>query len=268
MNKSILVSAILSTVLVSSLSAKWGNLYESQNISVGAQLGGVAGIGIGANVKYKIDDQFGVRVGFDMFSVSDVEIEDEEVTYNFDATVQDIHLLMDWHPWKGSFRTSGGLIINNSELDGELTPTAASGQEITFDFEGRDPLIYKLDELGSVSTIADFDPVAPYIGIGWDTSFGKDKGWGFTFDLGVIFQGSMQTDYRINFGNSLDIAKETAGMAEGPAKDQLIADITTKRNEITNELGKEIDKEMITLQEELDKYEILPYVSVGFNYKF
>lgn len=260
MKKSILMSTILSAVLVSNLSAEWGKMNQTQNISIGAQLGGVAGIGIGANAKYKIDQKFGVRAGFDTFSVSDVEIEDEEVTYNFDAAVQDIHMLVDWHPWSGSFRTSAGVIVNNSELDGELTPTAAQGQEITFDFEGRAPLTYKLEDLGSVSTFADFDPVAPYIGIGWDTSFGKNSGFGFTFDVGIAFQGSMQTDYRINFGEDLDLNN----IPEGKTKEE----IERRQQEIKDELGAELDKQMVTLQDELDKYEILPYVSIGFNYKF
>ena len=267
MHKSVLASAILSTVLVSNLSAKWDILNESQNISIGAQLGGIAGIGLGANAKYKIDDQFGARVGFDMFSVNDIEIEDKEVTYNFDASVQDVHMLIDWHPWEGSFRTSAGLIINNSELDGDITPTATQNQEIKFTFDGKE-YNYKLDELGSINTVADFDPVSPYVGIGWDTSFDKDKGFGFTFDLGVAFTGSMKTSYNLKFGEALDIDKQTANIPDGTAKEAKISEIKQKQQEIKDELEKHLDKEMVTLQDELDKYEILPYVSIGFNYKF
>jgi outer membrane protein W len=237
---------------------------HAENISVGANVGL---FGIGGNIKYKTNNQMGVRVGFDMFKVNDVEIEDDEVKYIFDAKVQDITLLADWHPWKGSFRTSMGLLINNSELDGDITPNSKVGDTIEFDFNGKH-YEYKTNELGSIHTTADFDPVAPYVGIGWDTSFNKDKGFGFTFDLGIAFQGSMNTDYSLKFGDSLDIDKETADMPDGPVKEAAIARIKSKQKEIKDELETELDKEMKTLQDELDKYEIMPYISIGFNYKF
>jgi cold shock CspA family protein len=266
MKKSLLVTVLVSTVLASNLSAKWGQLEDSQNISVGAQLGGLAGVGIGAQLKYKIDSKFGVRAGFETISVNDVEIEDEEVKYNFDATVQDLNLLIDWHPWEGSFRTTAGLLINNSDLDGDLTPAVANGQNIEFEFEGK-KYKYAANELGSIHTTADFDPVAPYVGIGWDTSFNKDKGFGFTFDVGVAFTGSMKADYSLKYGEALDVDKATANLT-GATKEQATKEILAKQKEIKDELGKELDKEMITLQDELDQYDILPYISIGFNCKF
>ncbi len=230
MKKNILVSVILSTVLVSNASA------EAKNISIGASLGGISAIGIGANVKYKIDQKFGVRAGFDLFSVSDVDIEDEELDYEFDAKIQDFTFLLDWHPWGGSFRTSAGIIINNSELDGKLTPSSNLDFEIQgYKFEAKD--------VGSIDTFADFDPVAPYIGIGGDTSFAKDKGFGFTYDIGIIFQGSAKIDYTPHY--------------------TVAAPQTLKDN-----LNERLEKEKKSLQDELDKYEILPYIAIGFNYKF
>lgn len=258
MKKIVLKSAILTSLLLPVL------LVAGENMSVGAQ----AGIfGIGANAKYKINDQFGVRAGFDMFTINDFEVEDGDVTYNYDVELQDIMIVADWHPWKGSFKTSAGLIINNSNIDGDILPTSNSGENIEFDFNGVH-YSYDVDNLGSIHTTADLDPVAPYIGIGWDTSFNKDKGFGFTFDIGLAFQGSIKTDYSLRFGDSLDIDKATAGIPDGARKDQIIADIKVEQEKITNELKANLDKEMLTLQDELDKYEIIPYISIGFNYKF
>ncbi len=235
----------------------------SQNVSVGGQL---AIYGVGANAKYKINDQFGVRAGFDMFALNDYEIEQDEATFKFDVKLQDFMAVADWHPWGGSFKTSAGLIVNNSNLDGDIIPNI-QGNTIEFTFNGTD-YSYQTDELGSINVLAEFDPVAPYIGIGWDTSFDKKSGFGFTFDFGLAFQGAMQTDYSLRFGEALDIEKETEGMADGPAKDLIIANINSKRDQIKNELEAELDKEMVTLQDELDKYKIMPYISIGFNYKF
>ncbi len=227
-----------------------------QNISIGAKVGN---FGIGASASYKIGDQFGIRAGFDMFSINDFEVKDEDVTYVFDAKVQDFMGVVDWHPFYNSFKASAGLIVNGSNLDGELTPNSKVAETIKFEFNGI-PYEYELDKLGSISTIAEFDPVAPYIGIGIDTSFNKDEGFGFIFDLGIAFQGSMKTDYSLNFGEDLN----TDDLPDGSAKDAIEAE----KQSIRDELETELDKEMKTLQDELDKYNILPYVSIGFNYKF
>lgn len=215
--------------------------------SVGAQ----AGIfGLGANVKYKVNEEVGVRAGFDLLSINDFEVDDGEVNYNFDVSLQDVMVVADWHPWKGSFKTVAGLIVNGSNIDGEISPggdgsiTLNNGQT------------YTKDEIGSVSTDAEFDPVAPYIGIGWDTSFDKKQGFGFTCDLGIAFQGSMQTDYTVNYGSALD-----PDAASTEIERQVI--LATRAD-----IEAQLDEEMSSLQDELDKYKIVPYISIGFNYKF
>ncbi len=265
MKKTIFKSTLLSAILLPVVAV------AGENISIGTQVGI---FGIGANAKYKIDDQFGVRAGFDMFSIKDYEVTEDEVKYNFDVDLQDIMLIADWHPWNGSFRTSGGVIVNNSSMDGDIVPNI-QGNTIDFTFNGTD-YSYQTDELGSISTLAEFDPVAPYVGIGWDTSFDKDSGFGFTFDFGLAFQGSIKTSYKLNYGDALDIDKEierqTADIPDSPAKtaqiEQIKADINNRKSVIENELKAEIDKEMKTLQDTLDKYQIMPYISIGFNYKF
>lgn len=258
MKKKLLISCILGSALLSSA------MHAGNNVSIGAQVGI---FGIGLNAKYKIDNKIGIRAGFDTYTINDFEVEDDEVTYNFDVKLRDITVLADWHPWMGSFRTSTGLIINSSNVNGDITAASKSGEEINFEFNGKH-YNYKLNELGSINTTADFNPVAPYVGIGWDTSFKKDKGFGFTFDLGIAFQDVIETDYSLRFGDALDINKETANIPDGPTKEAKIVEIKAKQKEIKDELKTELDKEMKTLQDELDKYKIMPYIAIGFNYKF
>jgi hypothetical protein len=252
MKTKLLVSAILSTVLVSSASAEWANwgkMNQTQNISVGATVGN---FGIGANAKYKIDEQIGVRAGFDIFKVDDYEITDDETNtkYNFDLKLQDFTILGDYHPWSSSFKTTAGLIVNSSSLDGVITP--ATSQK--FEFQGH---TYSTDDIAKVNTKVDFDPVAPYIGIGWDSSFDKSEGFGFTFDIGVIYQGSAKVDYSVRYKEIEKTGDESVDNAAQAVRDTLIKDI-----------NKDLEKEKISLQDELDKYELLPYISIGFNYKF
>ncbi len=156
MKSKLLFGAILSTILVSSASASWGKMSQSQNISIGATVGD---FGIGANAKYKIDEQIGVRAGFDIFTVNDYEITDDDTNtkYNFDLKLQDFTILGDYHPWQGAFKTTAGLIVNSSSLDGEITPATSQ----SFEFQGN---IYSTDDIAKVNTKVDFDPVAPWLG--------------------------------------------------------------------------------------------------------
>ncbi len=243
-----------------------------QGTSVGAE---VSLFGIGANIKGKFNDKYGIRASFDTFSIHDYEVEDDTTKYNFDLKLEDMMLVGTYHPWAGSFNMQGGMIVNNSVLDGDITPNAHQGDTIEFDFNGRHH-VYKVSELGSIHTKVDFDPVAPYVGFGWDTSFDKKKGFGFIFNVGVAYQGSATARYNINYGPALDIDKriseETADIPDGPQKEAKIKEITdevkARKAQLDADLRKDLDSEMLSLQDELDKYEWVPYIGIGFNYKF
>ena len=235
---------LLSSILLVSIASADFNEFKTQGLAAGAQIGL---FGLGLNVKDKMNDYLGVRASFDMLSINDYEVTDEDTNtkYNFDLKLQDFMLVGDYHPWKGSFKTTAGVIMNKSSLDGVVTPDKAQ----SFEFQGN---TYSTDDIAKVNTKADFDPIAPYLGIGWDTSFAKKKGFGFIFDLGVIFQGSAKVDYNVHYK---ELVNPTA--IQSAIRDKLISDI-----------NKDLEKEKVSLQDELDKYKILPYISIGFNYKF
>jgi hypothetical protein len=256
MKKVLIVSALLASVLQADM--------NYQGTSVGVQ---AAIFGLGATVKGKVSDNLGIRASFDTFSVNDYEVEDDTTKYNFDLKLQDLMLVGDYHPWAGSFKLSAGMIVNNSQLDGDITPNTRGADTIEFDFNDQH-YVYNISQLGAIQTKVDFDPVAPYVGFGWDTSFDKLKGFGFTFDIGVAYQGAAQASYKIKYGDALDIDKATADIPDGPVKDAKIAEIKAEQQRIKDELEADLDAEMLSLQEELDKYEWMPYISIGFNYKF
>ncbi len=237
--RKILSSTLLLSLMVSNVMAN--EMPATSNVSIGASIGD---FGFGGNVKYKINDQFGIRAGFDMFtldndtindlladedSLKDIDIDDAKLK------IQDFNFLVDWHPWSGNFRTSFGLIVNNSDLTGTLTP-----KSVTYTFSG---YTFDTKDVGSIDITTDFDPVAPYLGIGGDTSFDKDSGWGFTYDLGVIFQGAAKVSYKPHYS----------------------ANVT---EDVKKEMNEAIEKEKISIQDDLDDVKVLPYYSIGFNYKF
>ncbi len=239
----VLAGMILTTQVAAE--AEYGLAYDGT--SVGAQ----AGIfGLGANLKGKFTDSLGVKVGFDSFTYNDIEIVDDEVTYNFDVKTQDFLATLDWHPYQGSFKTSAGMVINSSDLVGTITPTS----ETTFTFNN---VTYSTNDIAKVDVSADFDPVAPYVGIGWDTSWTKKSGFGFTFDLGVIYQGSASVDYTVKYK---EVPKTGNAAVDAAAQ--------SARADLIKEIDANLAEEKRSLQTELDKYEFLPYIAIGVNYKF
>lgn len=243
-----MMKLISSTLLATALLATQASadmLYQ------GTSVGGQAGIfGLGATLKGKLSDTLGVKVGFDKFTYNDIEIVDDEVTYNFDVKTEDFLATLDWHPYASSFKTSAGVIVNNSNLVGNVTPTTAT----TFTFNG---VTYSTSDIAKVDTSAEFDPVAPYVGIGWDTSWTKKSGFGFTFDLGLIYQGSAKVDYTVDYAP----VPVTGNAAVDAAAQQARADLI-------KEVDANLAAEKRSLQTELDKYEFLPYIAIGVNYKF
>ncbi len=217
----------------------------------GTSIGGQAGIfGLGATLKGKFSESLGVQVGFDKFTYNDIEIIDGNVKYNFDVETKDFLATADWHPYKSSFKTSAGVIVNNSNLVGTVKPTTST----SFTFNGT---TYSTDDIAKVDTSGEFDPVAPYIGIGWDTSWTKKSGWGFTFDLGLIYQGSAKVDYTVDYKEVVHTGDPVADAIADQARATLIREIDTN-----------LEVEKASLQEELNKYEFLPYIAIGVNYKF
>ena len=229
MKKIVLSIGVISLLAVSSLNAQ----VDFSNTSVGGDIG-TTGIGITGVKKLKgYDDKWGVRVGYHQFSKS-FNTTDNEADYDFDLDLQDFQLMADYHPWNTSFKVTFGALYNGTEFDGKITPKG--GTTITI---GGTP--YTTGELGGVKTKVKFDnTIAPYIGIGWDTSFYKPKNsWGFTFNLGVAYTGSAKVSYTADYGS---VAK--------------------------SEIDAKLEIEKASLQDDLDKYKYLPYLSIGFNYKF
>ena len=228
--KKILFSTIVTAVLAVSSQAE----INLQDTSVGADIG-TTGIGVTAVKKIKgYEDKWGVRVGYHQYSTN-YDTTSDNTKYDFDLDLQDFQVMADYHPWNTSFKITFGAMYNGNDLTGKITP---SGTTITIDGKS-----YSINQLGYVDTKVDFDNnIAPYIGIGWDTSFYKpNKSWGFTFNLGVAYTGSAKVSYTPHWGTD-----------------------TTNRSEIVDKL----EKARVSLQDDLDDYKYLPYISIGFNYKF
>src|SRR6056297_1721923 len=68
----------------------------------------VSTLGAGVEVERSFSEKFGGRVGLNYFSYS-YDGTEEDIDYDFDLELLSGALLLDWHPFSGSFRLTGGL---------------------------------------------------------------------------------------------------------------------------------------------------------------
>ena len=186
----------------------------------------ISTLGAGLEIAKGFTPNFGVRAGFNYFSYA-YDATESDVSYDLELELKSFAMFADWHPFKGAFRLSGGLIINGNGLTGNSMPTAP------VEIGGTD---YNLD---SINLDISYNTIAPYFGLGWDTTFGDRDNWGFAFDLGLIYSGSA----------------EAALSVSGP--DQVAA------------IGAgDVKKEQNELQNDLDSLKWWPVVSAGLVYQF
>lgn len=141
-------------------------------------------LGIGGDVTTNLVPQVNLRGGVQWFAFS-LGAEFGDIDYDIDVDMLNPLLLVDWYPWDGAFRLSGGVLFNGSEL--ELRASSDRSIEIG-------DQTFTAAEYGELKGEVDFRSVAPYIGIGWGNALDPDKRWGIVTDIGVAFTGSPNID--------------------------------------------------------------------------
>ena len=186
----------------------------------------ISTLGAGLEVAKGFSPNFGVRAGFNYFSYG-YDATESDVSYDLDLELKNFAILADWHPFEGAFRISGGILLNGNGLTGLAKPTAPVA-------------IGNADyDLTSVNLDISYNSVAPYFGLGWDTTFGDDDNWGFAFDLGLIYSGSPDATLNVS----------------GP-------------DEANPLLADDLNRERQELQNDLDTLKWWPVVSAGVVYQF
>ena len=115
---------------------------------------------LGVAYTYALQDRIDLRVGFNGSSFG---FDDEEsgINYECDLNCDSPSVAVDFHPFTGLFRVTGGILSN----DNGMGATSRTSRNIAF---GR---------------------TAPFFGVGWDWSL-KNSRFGLTFDLGVVSQSA------------------------------------------------------------------------------
>jgi len=189
-------------------------------------------LGLGVDVSTPINDKLSARFNLNGATYSDTQEKDNN---EFEGTLDLLTtgVLLDYYPFENNFRLSTGVYYNGNGFDGTIKSTKETKIEIG-DKE------YSLDELGSLDTKLVFDKIAPYVGLGWGND-AHDKGWGFTFDLGVMYHGE----------------------GKGTLTPKNISSFVDK-----DVLNENIKKEEQDINDDLSDFNFYPVVALGVNYSF
>lgn len=176
--------------------------------------------GVGIEVGMPFTSKIGGRLGLNYFTYS-YDTKQEGIEYDANLNLFTIGALVDWYPTGNIFRLTGGLLYNGNEVKGKAKGDIKIGDNEYTDVK--------------VKAGIDFDDIAPYVGIGWDTSFGAEKKWGFIGDIGFIYHGIPHVSFSAT-GTGID--------------------------------PDDVKKEKEDLEDSIKKYEWYPVVTLGFIYRF
>jgi len=193
-------------------------------------------LGVGPELEHSFNKSLGARIGFNYFSLTKSASEGN-IDYNLKAKLRNFAALFDWHPFKGTFRISAGVLYNKNEFEGNGKSSGPLSSQ-TFKIGNK---TYSINDIKSVHGKIEYRNFNPYLSLGWDTSAGKTNGLGFTFELGAVYQGKSKVTLTAA-GNSTTINSQIF-------KDNLSLETNNvKRN--------------------ANKLKVWPVISLGLVYRF
>ncbi|MEM9443686.1 MAG: hypothetical protein AAGA73_24860 [Pseudomonadota bacterium] len=172
----------------------------------------VSTLGLGLEAGARLNDNFGLRFGGNWLGFEYDGVEGD-LDYDADVTLASLGALVDYHPFSGGFRVSGGLRFNFNQADLDGTPTD--------DIEIGDE-VFSPDEVGTLTGDATFDTFAPYLGIGYGATL-LEGSLSIGFDLGVMYQGQADVDLDAESGLLSDdaVLQDNLAIEEGEVEDDL-----------------------------------------------
>jgi hypothetical protein len=203
-------------------------------------LGGKAGsLGLGLELTVGLSPQWNARLGANGFNYTDDRRKAGHLEYDATAKLRTGTALLDWHPGGSGFRLSGGLVYNDTRIDGtSLVP--ASGN---YNIGG---IAVPVALVGTLSGKIDFDRVVPYAGLGWGNAVGPGRKAGFFIDAGAIFQGKGKVTLTPNIPAGSPLNNPTARAA---------LDILLREEERS-------------IEKDVADYTVYPVVAIGISYRF
>ena len=158
-----------------------GNLGGNGNpggVGVGLSIGTT---GIGGELSVRPIGNLVLRAGGSRFALDHNFTVDNNV-YKLKADMVSAGATVDWHPFTNGFRLSAGGRYHNLDFSGNGDFTGA-----TVTLNGT---TYNLAATGAITTgVKSANTIAPYLGLGYDSTHYSDSRWALALDLGVIYGG-------------------------------------------------------------------------------
>jgi hypothetical protein len=214
-------------VLLAAAAAGAGAAHADRGIAAGASLGTTGGT---VEVTAQMTPYVQLRGGFNSFQYS-IDDTFDDVAYDGDLDLSTFGAFLDFRPWGNAFLVSGGAFIGDKTLDMSARPTGNTRiGDVT----------YTPAQLGQLSLDAEMENVAPFVGLGWDTTFQGDSPIGFKLLVGAMFTGTP----------SVNLTASGGTLSNDPA------------------FQAEVAKEERNLQDDVNDFEVYPVAQIGLTFRF
>lgn len=212
---------------------------SAQNNALGVSLG-TSGLGFEVTRPFTDTVRGRFKVGIFDFNV-DREIGDIEYEANLKNNT--VGLVLDWHPFAGRFHLSMGVM--NTAMEVDLKSQVKAG---TYNIGGNKYTVQDGDL--RLKGAAEFAPVSPYFGLGWNTKI-SNTGLNFTAEIGVLLVGNPK------------VSVDASGKAQNETTGLVIENV--ERNP---EFQEKLEEERRELEKDLEDFKIWPGVNIGVAYQF
>lgn len=195
-----------------------------------AVTGGIGTIGGALEGQYQVNELFQLRAGVNYLTF-DETIDVDDISYDGDLDFSGFGAFVDVHPFGGSFFVTGGAYAGEKSID------LIASSTVSVDIGG---MTFTPAEYGRLEGDVSFDDVAPFLGLGFDTTFEGSGPIGFHILAGAAMFGSG------------DVTLEAVG---GTLSNDPI-------------LQAELQQEIQDIEDEIEDYELWPVVQLGLSYRF
>jgi hypothetical protein len=200
--------------------------FSAQAAGVGVRAGTT---GIGADVGVNVAPTLDARVGYSYLSYK--THYNSDINYDAKIKLSNLNGLLDWSPFPGGFRFSGGLIANQNKAD--LNSTSG-----TYTINGRP---YTSSDASVSGSVKSGRSLAPYLGIGYGNV--ARAGVNFYFDVGIMFMGSPKVSLSASCSSSISAAR-------------------------CAQLNSDLESERARIEDDVKKYRYFPVANIGITIGF
>lgn len=216
------------TVIVIAL-ALGGAPAKAQSIFGLAAGAHVSTLGAGVEMSAKINRFLTVRAGGSYLKMS-TDGSFGGLDYDFDVDLASVGAALDVHPFGNGFLVSAGVYWNGN--GGELTTSPAGAVTVG-------GVTFTGSQVGTLTTDVEYNPVAPYLGIGYDGAHYSILPISFTFRIGLFYMGRA------------DVSLSSSGPLSG-----------------TPAFEAELRQEEKDLEDDLSKLGFYPAMTIGLKIRF